>query len=290
MKLIRFDAGHGPRCGVLDGTAVYDIQSALPEVAPGDMAALLRGGPPFLGRLASASASGTSIALSSVTLLAPIANPPKIICAWVNYPNPAVPKLPELPIFFSKYQSAIIGPGTPIQLPKIGDQIVVEPELAAVIGRRGRHIAVADALHHVAGYTIVNDVTAFSHRLQVVLGSVGPYMMAKSFDTFAPMGPCIVTADEVGDPHSLSVRQWQNGVLQTASNTSNAIFKLPDLIAYVSGFFTLEPGDVLLTGSPPPNSGAPSFLADGDHVRIEIERVGLLENPVVLEDAGSRCS
>jgi 2-keto-4-pentenoate hydratase/2-oxohepta-3-ene-1,7-dioic acid hydratase in catechol pathway len=282
MRLVRYDAGEGARCGILRDEGVIDVQSVVPECASGDMAALLRGG---LERLAAVS--GTAIPLASVRLLPPIINPPKIICAWVNYPNPAVAKLPELPIFFSKYTSAIIGNGDAIELPRIGDDIVVEPELAAVIGKGGKHIAACDALAHVVGYTIVNDVTAFSHRLQVLLGSTGPYMMAKSFDTFAPMGPAIVTSDEVGDPHDLTVRQWQNGELLTQSHTSRAIFKLPELIAYVSGFFRLEPGDILLTGSPPPDSGKPHFLNAGDHIRIEIERIGVLENPVCAEGSAA---
>lgn len=284
MKLIRFRHGAAVRCGVQAGNRVYDAHALLPDsaerAAPGDMAALIGQG---LDRLRDGllRANG-GFALSDVEILAPIANPPKIICAWVNYPNPAVAKMPEIPIFFSKYPSAIVGPEAPIILPSIGDQIVVEPELAAVIGKAGKHIAPDDALGHVAGYTIVNDVTAFSHRLQVLLGAPGPYMMAKSFDSFAPMGPCIVTADEIADPHALAIRQSLNGVVQTQSNTAKAIFKLPELIAYVSGFFALQPGDVILTGSPPPD-GELKFLSDGDRVAIEIQGIGTLENPVVRE-------
>jgi 2-keto-4-pentenoate hydratase/2-oxohepta-3-ene-1,7-dioic acid hydratase in catechol pathway len=248
------------------------------------MAALLRGGASLITEIRAAldTSPADGFALADVRLLAPIANPPKIICAWVNYPNPAVAKMPETPIFFSKYASAIVGPDVPISLPLIGDQIVVEPELAAVIGTAGKHIQPADALSHIAGYTIVNDVTAFSHRLQVLLGSPGPYMMAKTFDSFAPCGPCIVTSDAIPDPHSLVIRQWLNGELQTRSNTSQAIFKLPELISYVSGFFALEPGDLILTGSPPPD-GPLKFLSEGDQVSIEIEGIGRLENPVVRE-------
>ena len=283
MKLIRFDQGQGPRLGILDGVRVHDIQSLFPALAAGDMAALLALGAQARSTIAAQQSKTPSVAAKDVRLLAPIANPPKIICAWVNYPNPAVAKQPELPIFFSKYTSAIIGPYTPVQLPIIGDEIVVEPELSAVIGIGGRHIKAEDALKHVAGYTIVNDVTAFSHRLQILLGSQGPYMMAKSFDTFAPMGPAIVTSDEVGDPHNLEVRQWTNGELITAANTSEMIFKLPHLISYVSGFFTLQPGDVLLTGSPPPNSGKPYFLKAGDKFRIEISKVGILDSTAIAE-------
>lgn len=275
MKLVRFDAGAGARCGVIDEAGLREIVT--PAHPAGDMAALLAAG---LEGLALADERHEEAA---VRLLAPIANPPKILCAWVNYPNPAMASMPQVPIFFSKYASAIIGPGDAIQLPRIGDEIVVEPELAAVIGKGGKHIAEAEALDHVAGYTIVNDVTAFSHRLQILLGSQGPYMMAKSFDTFAPMGPCIATADAVGDPQALSQRHWVNGSLETDAHSSAMVYPLARLISYASGFFALQPGDVILCGSPFPLAGKPGFLQPGDTVEIEIEGIGRLVNPVVAE-------
>lgn len=281
MRLVRFDDGQGTRCGVLEGEDVRDLGSAFTAAAAGDMAALLA---LPLGEIEGASRRAPLIGAGTFTLRAPIANPPKIICAWVNYPNPSVANPPELPIFFSKYANAITDPGVPVRLPLIASDIVAEPELAAVIGRGGKHISEADALAHVAGYTIVNDVTAFSHRLQVVLGSTGPYMMAKTFDTFAPCGPVMATTDEVADPHALQVRHWQNGELVTEANTQQAVFHLPRLIAYLSDFFALQPGDLILTGSPFPLHGKPLFLAAGDVVRIEIEGIGVLENPVLAEE------
>lgn len=280
MKLVRFDAGDGPRCGVQEDGAIRAV--AVPGLPAGDMAALLahRAAHPPLANL---PLEDQVYRADAVRLLAPIANPPKILCAWVNYPNPSVATMPEVPIFFAKYASAIIGPEDAIVLPRIGSDIVVEPELAAVIGKPGRHIAEADALDHVAGYTIVNDVTAFSHRLQILLGSQGPYMMAKTFDTFAPMGPCIATADGIPDPHALSQRHWVNGVLETEAHSSAMIYRLERLISYASGFFTLQPGDVILCGSPFPLHGKPGFLKPGDRVEIEIEGIGRLANPVVAE-------
>lgn len=287
MKLVRFEKDGQPRTGVLHGDGVVDIHEVAPslvgQAAPGDMQAILQIGPKLLSELETAVSNAEPQPVER--LLAPLANPPKIICAWVNYPNPAVKSLPEVPIFFSKYSSAIIGPGENIVLPRIGDDIVVEPELTAVIGRAGRDIPEDEALSYVAGYTIVNDVTAFSHRLQNFLGSPGPYMMAKTFDTFAPMGPCIVTSNDIPDPHQLGIRQWQNDEVKTETNSANAIFKLPRLISYLSDFMTLQPGDLILTGSPPPNSGKPEFLSAGDMIRIEIEGVGVLENPVVSAKA-----
>ena len=275
MKLVRFDAGTGPRCGVIDAAGVREVLS--PAHPAGDMAALLAAG------LDGITLADERHAESAVRLLAPITNPPKILCAWVNYPNPAMASMPQVPIFFSKYASAIIGPGDAIELPRIGDEIVVEPEIAAVIGKGGKHIAEAEALDHVAGYTIVNDVTAFSHRLQILLGSQGPYMMAKSFDTFAPMGPCIATADEVYDPQALGQRHWVNGQLETDAHSSAMVYPLAKLISYASDFFRLQPGDVILCGSPFPLAGKPGFLQSGDRVEIAVEGVGRMVNPVVAE-------
>lgn len=286
MRLCRFHHSGAIRTGCIVDDTVRAIGDIVPDAATPvdhDMRAVLAAGENLLDRIRAglAAGRGTALPLGSVQLLAPIDNPSKIICSWVNYLNPAMAKLPETPIFFSKYDSAIIGPGEAIRLPRAGDEIVVEPEMTVVIGKAGREIAESDAMDHVAAYTIVNDVTAFSHRLQILIGSTGPYMMAKTFDTFAPMGPWLTTADEIPDPHALDVRQYLNGELKTHANTSEAVFKIPALISYLSNFFELRPGDLILTGSPPPASGKPAFLAPGDKVRIEIERLGVLESPVV---------
>lgn len=287
MRLCRFLYQNQVRTGCVVDEVVRPLGALVPgitaEAANGDMRAVLEGGPDLLEAIRSAIAAdrGEAIALSAVKLLAPIANPSKIICSWVNYLNPAMAKLPDSPIFFSKYDSAIIGDGDAIKLPKAGSDIVVEPEMTVVIGTAGREISEADAMAHVGGYTIVNDVTAFSHRLQILVGATGPYMMAKTFDTFAPMGPWLTTADEIADPHTLEVRQYLNGELKTHANTSDAVFKIPVLISYLSNFFELRPGDIILTGSPPPSDGKPAFLAAGDQVRIEIEKLGVLQSPVV---------
>jgi 2-keto-4-pentenoate hydratase/2-oxohepta-3-ene-1,7-dioic acid hydratase in catechol pathway len=286
MKLCRFQYHNVVRTGCMVGDTIKPLDQLLPERASDsvcrDMRALLTAGPALLDEIRAGLADnrGDTIRLASVRLLAPIDNPSKIICAWVNYLNPAMAQLPETPIFFAKFDSAIIGPGDAIRLPKAGGDIVVEPEMTVVIGKAGREIAEADAMDHVGGYTIVNDVTAFSHRLQVLVGSIGPYMMAKTFDTFAPMGPWLTTADEIPEPHNLQVSQFLNGKLMTHANTREAVFKIPALISYLSNIFELRPGDLILTGSPPPQ-GKPTFLGAGDVVRIEIERLGVLENPVL---------
>jgi 2-keto-4-pentenoate hydratase/2-oxohepta-3-ene-1,7-dioic acid hydratase in catechol pathway len=173
----------------------------------------------------------------------------------------------------------------PVRLPRIAERVAVEPELAVVIGRGGRHIAPSDAMSHVGGYTVANDVTSFSHRLIDLIGSRGPNMMAKTFDTFCPIGPCIVTPDEIPDPHALRVQQWLNDSLEVDSSTSRMRTRVSEFISYVSEFLTLSAGDLLLTGSPRPISGRPRFLAAGDRVTIEIEKVGRLTNPVIADPA-----
>lgn len=290
MRLVRFEGPHGARTGVIHEGSVLEIHDVLPELmegaSPGDMMALLSRARmlfPALGeRLRTLDAD--SIPLENVTLLAPLPNPRKILCCWANFAHPSAKRLSEQPLFFAKFATAITGPGQPIRLPSIASDIVVEPELAAIIGTGGAHIPAEIALSHVAGYTIVNDVTAFSHRLVTLIGSRGPYMLSKTFDTFAPMGPSITTADEIPDPHSLKVRQWLNDELQIEANTADAIVKLPELISSLSDFVTLETGDVILIGSPPP-IGELRFLSTGDRVSIEIEGIGRLENPVVDETA-----
>lgn len=290
MHLVRVSDAGRPRCGVIVGEKVHLFTADAPQIGPsamaGDMAGLIAATNGEAAGLIGAAIDGGHVQThdrASVTLLAPIANPPKIICAWVNYPNPAMAKMPDVPIVFTKFASAITAPGDPIVLPRIGSDIVVEPELTAVIGKAGKHVAEADALDLVFGYTIVNDVTAFSHRLQVLLGAQGPYGLAKSFDSFAPMGPSIALVESMPDPLSLRTRQWTNGELQTEASSSEMIYKLPHLISYLSDFFTFQPGDIILCGSPFPLGGKPCFLKDGDQVRIEIEGIGVLENPVISE-------
>jgi 2-keto-4-pentenoate hydratase/2-oxohepta-3-ene-1,7-dioic acid hydratase in catechol pathway len=286
MRIVRFKQNGNIRTGVQIDGAVKDAHLILPELAdvalPGDIAALITSGMSVLKDGTEKLVAAEAVGGSEIQILAPINNPPKIICCWVNYLAEGATSPSEDPVFFGKYNSAIIGSGDKIRLPAITTKVVVEPELTAVIGKTGRHISVQDALSHVAGYTIVNDVTSFNHRLIDLIGSRGPNMMAKTFDTFAPVGPCIVTTDEIPEPHSLRVRQWLNGSLEIDSNTSEAVTKLPEFIAYLSSFFTLEPGDLILTGSPKP-LGELKFLAPGDQVKIEIEGVGVLDNPVVAD-------
>jgi len=182
---------------------------------------------------------------------------------------------------FAKFHTAVIGPGTNIVVPKNSTKPDYEAELGVVIGKGGRHIAEAEWRDHVFGYTIINDVSARDFQM-----ATSQWMIGKTFDTFCPMGPVIVTADEIPDPHTLGISLSIGGETLQSSNTSNLIFRIPQLIAYLSSVFTLESGDIISTGTPA-GVGAgrdpQRWLQPGDEVRIQIDGIGELVNPVVKE-------
>jgi 2-keto-4-pentenoate hydratase/2-oxohepta-3-ene-1,7-dioic acid hydratase in catechol pathway len=217
-------------------------------------------------------------------LAAPIPRPHKIVCIGLNYRDHAAESkmaIPEVPTVFSKYATSVIGPGAPIVLPKNSEKPDYEAEFAVVIGKGGRHIAESEWQEHVFGYTIVNDVSARDFQM-----ATSQWMMGKTFDTFCPMGPAIVTADEIEDPHNLRISLTINGEKLQDSNTSNLIFGVPKLLAYLSSVFTLEPGDVISTGTPSGVGFArkpPRWLRPGDEVAVTVEKIGTLVNPVVAE-------
>jgi acylpyruvate hydrolase len=220
--------------------------------------------------------------LDQVRLAPPVANPSKIICVGLNYRDHCLEQnidLPGRPILFAKFPSSIVGPGEEITWPAdVSQKVDYEAELAVVIGREGRHIPADRAYEYVAGYTIVNDVSARDAQF-----ADKQWIRGKSFDTFCPMGPYLLTADEVPDPHTLDIRCWVNGGLRQDSNTRELVFKVHDLLAYISKTSTLMPGDVLCTGTP---GGVgvfrdpQVFLKAGDLVEIEIEKLGRLSNRV----------
>jgi 2-keto-4-pentenoate hydratase/2-oxohepta-3-ene-1,7-dioic acid hydratase in catechol pathway len=229
-------------------------------------------------------ARGPSIDLASVKLLAPVPRPPKLICVGLNYRDHAAEsrsEIPKVPTIFSKFSNVVIGPGESIILPKASRKPDYEAEFAFVIGRGGRNIAAANAMEHVFGYTIVNDVSARDFQMATT-----QWMIGKTFDTFAPMGPAIVTADEIEDPHNLEISLSINDEELQHSNTRNLIFNVPYLIAHLSSVFTLEPGDVISTGTPAGVGFArkpPRWLRAGDTVVTKVEGLGELVNPVVAE-------
>jgi 2-keto-4-pentenoate hydratase/2-oxohepta-3-ene-1,7-dioic acid hydratase in catechol pathway len=218
-----------------------------------------------------------------VTRLAPVRRPGKIICLGLNYRDHAIESgapIPKEPVVFAKYPSAVIGPNVPIKMPPDSQKVDFEAELVFVIGKGGRNIAEANALQHVAGYTCGHDVSARDYQID---RGGGQWVIGKTFDTFAPMGPVLVTPDELPDPHKLRIQCRLNGQTMQDSSTEQMIFNVPQTIAYLSGVMTLEPGDVVFTGTPPGVGFArkpPVFLKPGDVVEIEIEGIGVLRNPV----------
>jgi 2-keto-4-pentenoate hydratase/2-oxohepta-3-ene-1,7-dioic acid hydratase in catechol pathway len=228
---------------------------------------------------------GESAALEDVRLYPPIARPGKIIGIGLNYEDHAAETgadIPEKPIVFAKYPNTVTGPGNSIIIPKITEQADYEAELAVVIGRKARHVEAEDALDYVFGYMNANDVS--SRDLQFSEG--GQWTRSKSIDTFAPIGPYLVTKDEIEDPQNLSVKCTLNGEVMQDGTTEKMIFSVAEIVAFLSTGMTLEPGDIILTGTPPGVGVARDpqvFLKDGDEVTIEIEGLGTLTNHVEAE-------
>ena len=290
MKLVTLSRHGETHLGALvcrdERKTFFDLNQAQPSL-PSDMTEFLA-----LGDAARALAS-SALALADercyvpeadMTLLAPVPRPGKIICLGYNYydhTEGASVSVPEYPTFFAKYSNVVIGPHQPIVHPCADIQMDYEAELAVVMGKRGRYVAEERALDWVAGYTIFNDVSARAY-----LKRSSQWTLGKSFDTFGPMGPALVTADEIPDPGHLDLTLTLNGQQMQHSNTCNLIFSIPFLIAYLTQAMTLEPGDVIATGTPS-GTGAmhkpPIFMKPGDEVRIQIEKVGELVNPVVAE-------
>jgi 2,4-didehydro-3-deoxy-L-rhamnonate hydrolase len=240
-------------------------------------------GPDLVGYLATGVVEERDpIPLGELQLLAPMPRPGKIIAIGLNYRDHAAESgvaLPSEPILFAKYANSIVGPGEPIVVPAATDEPDYEAELGVVIGQRARNISTAESLAYVAGYTCVNDVSARDLQLRT-----SQWTRGKAIDTFLPCGPWLVTAEEVPDPQRLPIRCRLNGELMQDSSTAQMIWGVADLVSLLSQTITLEPGDLLATGTPPGVGFArrpPRFLEDGDRVAIEIEGVGTLENLVV---------
>ena len=221
------------------------------------------------------------VSLTGAKLLAPIPRPGKIICVGRNYAEHARERgseIPTQPIFFLKSNNTICGPGDAIVIPPTSQQVDYEAEFAVVIGKRGKNIPEESAYEHVAGYMMMNDVSARDMQ-----SADKQWFRGKSCDTFAPIGPWIVTKDEIPDPHSLRISLTLNGQTMQDSNTGNMIFRIPFLISYLSRSMTLEPGDIISTGTPEGVGASrtpPLFLKPGDVVSITVEKIGTLTNPV----------
>ena len=292
MRLVTFDGGRGPRLGAVLGDSVIDLADASGGSLPTDMLQFIDAGASALAgaRAAVERAAGKGVALFEVRLLAPIPRPRRnVMCLGLNYRDHAIeaaraagqePTMPEHPIFFSKPPTTVIGHGAAIEFdPSLSDKIDWEVEFTFIVGKGGRDIAADAWRDHVFGYTVGNDVSA--RDLQMRHG--GQFFKGKSLDTFAPLGPWIVTADEIADPHALDVSLRVNGVEKQRSNTRELIFDIPATFASLSAGFTLEAGDIIMTGTPHGVGFArtpPEWLRDGDVVECEIEGIGVLRNPV----------
>ena len=273
MKLVTYSTGSGaPKVGYIedggiqplgDGSLLeYIVHGRSPDRRP--------------------SEAGETVALEEASLHPPIAQPEKIVAIGLNYEDHAAEtgaEIPDKPVVFTKYPNTIIGPGAPIRIPPITEQVDYEAELAVIIGRRAKNFSESEALDYVFGYTNANDVSA--RDLQFSEG--GQWTRSKSIDTFLPLGPYVATRDEIPDPQDLFIRAILNGETVQDGTTSRMIFSVAELISFLSQGMTLEPGDVIITGTPPGVGMARDpqlWMKPGDEVSIEIEGLGTLTNPV----------
>jgi 2-keto-4-pentenoate hydratase/2-oxohepta-3-ene-1,7-dioic acid hydratase in catechol pathway len=301
MKIITFTPKSAPtsapRVGALlpDGTSVLNFAVAVDASADVPLLAWFDLGDEWLPKvrqihdqLAKSGARvetlprGSVLPRADLVLGPPVPRPGKLICVGLNYKDHAAESnmaVPKSPVTFSKYVTSVVGPGTPIRLPAVSSQVDYEAELAVVIGRRAKHVSVEAAWDHVLGYMNLNDVSA--RDLQF---ADGQWQRGKSCDTFAPMGPAVVTRDAVADPHKLCIQLRLNGTTLQDSSTEQLIFGIDQVVSFLSQTVTLEPGDVIATGTPPGVGFArkpPIFLKPGDVVEVEVEGLGVLSNPVV---------
>jgi len=272
------------RFGLVEGDRILDLAAAAPAF-PVEMDHLLPGRSAALAAARHASdTTAARIPLQDVRLEAPLARPPKFLAIGLNYAAHAAETgrpAPEFPIFFNKQSTCVAGPFDPIHMPRVSHKLDYEGELGLVIATRCRHVARTRAHEVVAGYLVVNDVSVRDWQAKSPTMTLG-----KSFDTHGPIGPWITTPDEVGDPHRLELRTWVNGELRQHANTADMIFDCYAQIEILSTVCTLEPGDIISTGTPSGVGVASSprrYLEIGDVVRVEIEKLGHIENRVIAE-------
>jgi 2-keto-4-pentenoate hydratase/2-oxohepta-3-ene-1,7-dioic acid hydratase in catechol pathway len=274
MKLVTFTHNGSTRAGVLtDSGDIADLGAPMRDLLDdGDIAEKAEHG----GRLVPAA---------EAKIEAPVPNPRKVLAIGLNYRDHAEESgqpIPQRPVVFAKMPTCITGPGAPIYMPRVSRAVDWEGELCFVVGKKARYVKAEDARQYIAGYMIGNDVSVRDWQFHSPT-----WMIGKSFDTHGPIGPWLVTADEL-DPTNLDVRTYVNDQLMQDSNTKHLIFSVGEIIEYLSTSFTLEPGDVIFTGTPAGVGVArkpPVFLKDGDVVRVEISGLGVLENPVIDEPA-----
>ena len=282
MKLARFDNGDGPRLGLIDGESIADLTAG--GLSFPTMISLIAADDQGLREVRAVAPAAPRVRLKDVRLLAPIERPGKYLAIGMNYAK-HVKEADRLGVarakhqtWFNKQTTCVAGPYDDID-PGVTEKLDYEVELAAVIGRSAKRVSEADAASYVFGYLVANDVSARDWQFHTPT-----FTMGKSFDTHGPIGPWIVTADEIGDPHDLRLRAWVNGELRQDNTTANMIHNLWAQIAYLSTAFTLETGDLIATGTPEGvgvGMEPPVFLQPGDVVRCEIDRIGAIENRVV---------
>jgi 2-keto-4-pentenoate hydratase/2-oxohepta-3-ene-1,7-dioic acid hydratase in catechol pathway len=287
MKLTMFEKAGGPALGLVEGDSVVDLTAADPAL-PRDLAALIAAGSSALAGVKAAAAkapASANVALASVKAALPIARPPKFICVGLNYALHAKEgghPIPTYPSFFLRVPTSLVAAGAPVIRPKVSIQLDYECELTIVIGKGGRHIPEAEALDHVFGYTLFNDVSVRDYQRKTTQWTAG-----KNFDGTGPLGPWIVTADELpAGASGLRICTRVNGETMQDSNTSDMIFSTANVVATLSEFMTLEPGDLIATGTPSGVAHArkpPAWMKAGDTVEVEVEGIGVLSNPIVDE-------
>ncbi|MBB3177995.1 fumarylacetoacetate hydrolase family protein [Variovorax sp. Sphag1AA] len=292
MKLLNYVKEGAVRIGAQTEQGIVDLTAALPD-PPSELIGLFGQGDSALAAARDAIASASHfIASDAVRILPPVLRPPKFLGVGGNFHSHIVEaahlgaKVPRYPVWFNKQATCINGPFDPIWKPHDSEELDYEGELALVIGRRCRRVGVEEALSVVAGYAVCNDVSIRDWQMRAPTSTIG-----KSFDTHGPLGPWLVTPDEVGDPGKLRLRTWVNGDLRQDGTTEEMVFNCAQLVSDLSQRCTLEVGDVLSVGSPAGVGGLrkpPVWLRPGDRVRVEIERVGAIENVVIEEPEAGR--
>jgi 2-keto-4-pentenoate hydratase/2-oxohepta-3-ene-1,7-dioic acid hydratase in catechol pathway len=283
VKLATFSHAGSTRIGVVTGDEVVDLAAAAPEM-PRAMEAFLEAGEPAIERARAAANGGPRLPLAQVKLKAPVLRPRKFLAIGLNYADHVAETgrpAPDFPMFFNKQVTCVNGPFDPIWMPKVSDKLDYEGELAFVIGKRCRHVPKERAREVIAGYLICNDVSVRDWQQRAATMTLG-----KSWDTHGPLGPWLVTGDELGDPHVLDLETTVDGERRQKSNTKHLIFDCFAQVETLSTVFTLEPGDVVSTGTCGGVGVAMNprgYLKVGQRVRIEISGLGAIENEVVPE-------
>ncbi|MFN2459215.1 MAG: fumarylacetoacetate hydrolase family protein [Candidatus Velthaea sp.] len=278
-----FSSGGEPRFGAETAAGIVDLNVSDPAIPPSLHAYLYRADE-LRPKVEAAIAAGSTRAIprTAVTMLPPIAKPEKILCIGLNYRDHAAEVKLELPKYvtvFPKYPNTLVGDGAAIVIPRESEKIDYEAELTFVIGKRGRHIPKERAYEYVAGYTIMNDVSVRDYQART-----SQWAMGKAWDTHGPCGPVLVTTDEIPDPQALFIRCSIDGEMLQDSHTSQLVFDVPTLVTDLSEVMTLEPGDLVPTGTPAGvglSRQPRRWMRPGERVRVEIEKIGALENPVV---------